>query len=615
MAISATTTYEILPLEDVTLAVEVAGNSTANKANARLWNRNDSNSQKWLFEASGTSGVWYIKDAETGKCLEVFGGTANDANGANVSMYTANQSVAQRWQAIRVGSQAVNGTSYETYQFVAFGGTTSTARCMDVQGDGSYIRSNIQIWSRVASHPSQTFVLVPTEWNAIGGTGNEQTILAVPASGTVGASVGTESDMVSAMASGTLYPAWTCDEALYQVRYRTRTRAAGETALGAWSDWKSISDGATTFGGWGAVGASNCTPTDIGGVKWSPYGVAIDNTGTDDLTEVEFSSRAWVADWGVGSTASAHGGAATWSATAIRPVTLSTPTATMAPDGLTISWDTDWTRGGNAIDISSTLFGSVHVVGGADGSATIPIASLASVPDDGDSIGLTLTFTTSDGLATAYGGTVEVSYESGHGSTMTLTAAVDGTLATVTASDATASAWLVIPRGHGNRFVALANDGTGAFNVVPPLGVPWTVYAAVETQSGWESTVETFPAIDDGNYHVTSQDTRTDLAIIGGVNKPQQFAPSYTRSSESAETYNRERPVNVLGGVTSASWTLKGAALSGTWDACDWALHAGHVYFRSPDGFWAQAAITGGSIDRSNPEYAEVELSCAEEVW
>lgn len=612
MAISASATYEILPLEDVTLAVEVAGNSTANKANARLWTRNDSNAQKWLFE-NVSGDVWYIKDAETGKCLEVYGGTANDKNGANVSMYTANASVAQKWEAEYVGTQAINGTNYETYQFVAFGGTTGTPRVMDVQGDGAYIRSNIQIHTQVVGHPSQTFALVPTEWNAIGGTGNEQAVLPTASGGTFGTVAGTALPEVTALSTGTIYPAWVCDETYYQVRYRTRKREAGESALGDWSDWMSIADGATTFYGWGTVGASNCTPTDYDGVKWSTKGVTVANNSTYDLTEVQFAARAWTAAWGEGSTVSAHGGAYTWSATTVKPVTVATPTAVMTPNGLKVGWDTDWTNGGNAVTIESSLFGAVNTVGDYDDEYVIPITALTHVPSSGETITMKLDFTTSDGLTVTYDGNVTVTYASGHATTMTLSATVIGTIATVACSEADAEAWLVLERGHGNRFVKL--DGAGPWDVPAPLGVPWTIYAAVTTLSGWKSVAQEFATIDDKNYHITSQSLLRDLPIIGGVNTSQDFAPKYSRNAESASTYNRERPVNVLGGVTGASWTLKGAALPENYENCDWAVHAGHCYFRAPNGFWAQVAVTGGSIDYKYPEFATIEIACSEEVW
>lgn len=615
MAINANTTYEVLPVEDVTLAVEVAGNSTANKANVRLWSRNGSNSQKWKFVASGTSGVWYMTDAETGKCAEIF--KATDENGANVSMYTGNQSTAQRWKAEYVGTQEVNGTNYETYQFVAFGGSTSTPRCMDVQGDGSYIRSNIQIWKKVAGHPSQTFALVPTEWNAIGGTGNEQTVLPTPSGGT-GGTEHAPLPGVCAIASGTLYPAWLCgNERQFQVRYRTRNREQSEDALSDWSDWMSIKDGTTGFDGYGAVGESNCTATEDEGLLWSPYGVLIANGSTYDRTDVQFEARAWSASWGYGSTTSAHGNSQMWEMVTVRPVAVSSLTATLSSDGLTIAWATDCTRSASTVSIESDLFGKVRTYGEAVDSHLIPVESLDHAPTQGETLDIIFSMVTSDGLSVRVQQSVSVAYASGFSLDITLTASVAGSIATVTSSNQDALAYLIIPRGHGDRLVPLA--GKSPWQVAPPIGVPWSVYAVDDNGSSWGSVTETFPAIAADGYHITSQDMTRDLVIRGNANTPPTFTPRFKRDYSSEETYGRERPVNIVGNVTSADWTLNGILFGETLEddreAVDWASHAGHVYFRSPMGHWSQALVTSASPDYSVDNASAVSISITEEVW
>lgn len=615
MAINANTTYEILPVEDVTLAVEVAGNSTANKANVRLWSRNGSNSQKWKFVASGTTNVWYMTDAETGKAAEIF--KAVDENGANVSMYTGNQSTAQRWKAEYVGTQEVNGTNYETYQFVAFGGSTSTPRCMDVQGDGSYIRSNIQIWTKVAGHPSQTFALVPTEWNAIGGTGNEQTVLPTPSGGT-GGTTHTPLSGVCAIASGTLYPAWLCgNERQFQVRYRTRTREESEDALSDWSDWMSIKDGTTGFDGFGAVGESNVTATEDNGLLWSPYGALIANGSTYDRTDVQFEARAWSSSWGYGSTTSAHGNSQMWEMVTVRPVTVSSLTATLSADGLTIAWATDCTRSASTVSIESDLFGKIRTYGEAVDSHLIPVESLDHAPTQGETLDITFSMVTSDGLSVRVSQSLSVAYASGFSLDITLTASVSGSIATVTSSNQDALAYLIIPRGHGDRLVPLA--GKSPWKVAPPVGVPWSVYAVDDNGSSWGSVTQVFSAIAADGYHITSQDMTRDLVIRGQAGAPPTFAPTYKRDYSSEETYGRERPVNIVGNVTSADWTLNGILFGETLEDdlrdVDWCAHAGHVYVRTPMGQWMQALVKTVTPDESASNACPVSISLTEEVW
>lgn len=605
----------------MTLAVEVQGNSTANKANVRLFTRNGSNAQKWLFVAEGTADTWYIADAETGHCCEVFKGTENDVDGGNVSMYEANQSIAQKWRAIYVGTQEINGANYETYQFVAFGRPASyegTLRCMDVWGSDSEIRANIQIWTRVAGHPSQTFALYPTEWNAVGGTGNDQAILSVPSDGTCGIVEGTPAGNTTALTAGTVYPAWKCDETLYQVRWRKRTREDGAASPGEWGDWNSISGSGTGYDGFGAPGSSNCTPTEQNGLLWASQGVTVNNEDAYDRTDIQFSARAWVANWGQGSTASAHGGEYSWEVSVLRPVSVTSVSATFGVDGLTVSYATNSSQNGSTVTVSSPLFGTVTEVGGGSGSITIPLEDLSSIPTSGQSVPMSTTVTTQEGLIVTDSRNVSVSYDGSQSSAFGLTATVDGSIATVTSEISDAEAYLLVPRGHGDRLVPIA--GSSPWKVPAPLGVPWTVFVTRASTKIWNTY--TFPAIVENppTYHVTSQDLTRDFAVsYHNDEEGPSFDVDYERDVETFSTTGRERPVNAFGGTTSAKWTLEGELVgkgmdSETYDF-DWASHAGHVYFRSPRGFWAQAGVMQSSVELGSLKHHEVSVTLSEEVW
>ena len=623
MSISATQTYEILPIEDVTLALEVAGNSVANKANVRLYTRNGGNSQKWQFVASDTTDVWYLVDAETNKACEVFG--ANDSDGANVSMYTANQSTAQKWRAVAIGTQQINGIAYETYQFVAFGtaATAETARCMDVQGNGSYIRSNIQIWQRVAGHPSQTFVLVPTEWNAVGGTGNDREILPTPADGSCGTTIGTVAGDAIALTSGTVYPAWKCAQDLYQVRYRTRTKTA--STFGAWSDWLSISDGSKGFEGWGTVGAYNCEPTDIDGLKWAENGVSVDNS-TASATEIQFSARAWSGDWGAAGTvaAKAHGGESTWSILVAKEWSITDVDVLLTPDGLRIVWASGAPSNVNAT-IESDYLNSTLRYADAVTSVDLPMNYLNTRIEDGDTMPLTLTLTDENGITRVWSGNAAASWSGTSGLVLDVACSVVGTVATVSAMSGitwapSARCWLVIPRGHGTRYVPMAGEGQWTFP--PPLGVSWQVLVTASDGTQWAQQLKTYDAIveNEPTYHITSQDCTRDLGVWLSTNSTGvSFEPSYSHDVESVSTIGRERPVNVFGNVTNASWSISGDIAGDTMDAdsstFDWAAHVGHAYFRSPKGFWAQVGIKSASIGLGTKYHHPISISMAEEVW
>ena len=600
-------TYEMLPMLDVTMAVDVQGNSVANSATVFLWSRNGGNSQKWTFRNEGS--YYTIKDAETGKALDVYGG--KQQRGQRCIMYTYGGRANQHWKVTEVGTQAVNGTEYPVVTIGAFAGTTYL---MDCTGNKSAMRTILEIWT-ASGAANQQFVLVPTEWEATASANTSYAALPTPSRGTSGATVGTALPSSAGLANGTLHPAWACSQERYQVRYRTRTRAAGTDGMGAWSNWKSIADGSTAWDGWGAPGASNCTPTVAGGLRWSTDGVPVDNRTTYDRTDVQFSARAWSASWGAGG--AAHGASYAWTVTTTRPVTISDASVLLSPDGVTVAWASTATGSGNAVTLESDVWGTYTTTGAGTGSATVPQYAMRRTPDEGETVSVKVTLRTADGVTVSRAVSATATYEGQHGTTLELHADVDGTLATITASNANARAWLVVPEGHGTRYVPLA--GSSPWVVPAPLGVAWQVLASIVNGTSWASVLQRFPAIYDTGWHVTSQDMTKDLAVYVNAGSAPKADVSYSRSVDAVDVIGRERPVYLPSDATEASWTLDGMTYGDYMaeDAAlaDWAVHAGHVYFRGPNGFWAQACVTGGKVEQSTANAREISISMSGEVW
>lgn len=600
-------TYEMLPMLDVTMAVDVRGNSVANSATVFLWSRSGGNSQKWTLRNEGS--YYTIRDAETGKSLDVSGGRAR--NGSRCIMYTFSGSANQRWKVTEVGTQAINGTAYPVVTIGAFNGS---AYMLDVTGGKSALRAIIEIWT-AHGQANQQFVLVPTEWEATASAKTSYAALPTPSRGTSGAAIGTSLPSSVGLANGTLHPAWACAQDEYQVRYRTRTRRSGASGMGAWSNWMSIADGSTAWDGWGTPGASNCTPTDAGGRKWSTDGVAIDNRTTYDRTDVEFAVRSWTASWGAGG--AAHGASYAWTVTTTRPVTISDASVLLSPDGVTVAWASTAMGSGNTVTLESDVWGTYTTTGAGSGSAPIPQYAMRRTPDDGETVNVKVTLRTADGVTASRTVSATATYEGTHGTTLELHADVDRTLATITASDANARAWLVVPEGHGTRYVPLA--GSSPWVVPAPLGVAWHVLASVVDGARWASVLQRFPAIFDTGWHVTSQDMTKDLAVYVNAGEAPKADVSYSRAVDAVDVMGRERPIYLVGDTTEASWTLDGMTYGDYMaeDAAlaDWAVHAGHVYFRGPNGFWAQACVTGGKVEQSTANAREISISMSGEVW
>ena len=179
-------TYTISPSGDASFKVSVAGDSTENNANIQLGANRNELSQKFVFQAAG-DGYYYITNAKSHKRLDVYcaysdPGTnviqyeanssegqlwmledagdglyyikskvgtyldlANNnlSEGANIQMYTGNQSAAQKWH-IDVTDTLTDGVYYVTVpEDNSFG--------WNIAGNNTENGANIQVWTN--RHP------------------------------------------------------------------------------------------------------------------------------------------------------------------------------------------------------------------------------------------------------------------------------------------------------------------------------------------------------------------------------------------------------------------------------------------------------------------------------
>ena len=87
-------TYIIRSLVDSNKVVDIAGASTANKANVAMWTYNDGGNQKYNL-TKNSDGSFTIVNCASGKALDVE--QANASAGANVIQYTKSNNTNQRW--------------------------------------------------------------------------------------------------------------------------------------------------------------------------------------------------------------------------------------------------------------------------------------------------------------------------------------------------------------------------------------------------------------------------------------------------------------------------------------------------------------------------------------
>lgn len=95
-----TGTYMVHAASNRTFVLDVNGGSRSNGANVQLWSNNDSGAQKWEVTLNG-DGTYTFVNARSNKALDVQGAAAY--SGANVQQYQQNGSAAQKWRVTYEG--------------------------------------------------------------------------------------------------------------------------------------------------------------------------------------------------------------------------------------------------------------------------------------------------------------------------------------------------------------------------------------------------------------------------------------------------------------------------------------------------------------------------------
>jgi N-acetylmuramoyl-L-alanine amidase len=135
--------YEICTSVNSGYALDIAGGSTANNANAQAHNRNNTMAQQFEITSVG-DGYYKIVNVKSGMALDVAGGSA--ASGANVWQHNLNGSNAQLWKFLDAG----DGTYYLQSKLgtVLSLASTTVSSGTNVQTENpSYVTS--QRWSLV----------------------------------------------------------------------------------------------------------------------------------------------------------------------------------------------------------------------------------------------------------------------------------------------------------------------------------------------------------------------------------------------------------------------------------------------------------------------------------
>ena len=126
-------TYEIAPNYATNMRLDVSGASKENGANVQIYKANGTNAQKWKFKHLGND-YYTIICVCSGKVLDVYG--KNSDPGTNVQQWTSNNGSNQIWKV----KKADNGSYYLCPKL-------NEKVCLDVYKGGKTNNTNVTTWT------------------------------------------------------------------------------------------------------------------------------------------------------------------------------------------------------------------------------------------------------------------------------------------------------------------------------------------------------------------------------------------------------------------------------------------------------------------------------------
>jgi hypothetical protein len=114
------------------LGLDVVGGSSANGANAQIYEDNFTNAQRWQLAYNQNTGYHTIKGVGSGKVLDV--NAASSTNGTNIHIWESNGSCAQSWR--------VKKNTDGSIEFIS----ACSGKVLDVAGGRAANGTNVQLW-------------------------------------------------------------------------------------------------------------------------------------------------------------------------------------------------------------------------------------------------------------------------------------------------------------------------------------------------------------------------------------------------------------------------------------------------------------------------------------
>ena len=128
--------------------LDVSKGTMANGANVQQWGDNDSEAQRWVLTEDGKTATYggktyptYVIKSAKDETFAIDVKSASTADGANVQIYKANNTNAQRWMFVPVMAMTTGGT----YEIVS---ALDTSLCVDISAASTANGAKAQVYTR-----------------------------------------------------------------------------------------------------------------------------------------------------------------------------------------------------------------------------------------------------------------------------------------------------------------------------------------------------------------------------------------------------------------------------------------------------------------------------------
>ena len=578
--------YEIRSMLSPSLVLDVAGASTADGANVQLYKANDTPAQKFVLVDEGDG--WSVRNIASNKYMDV--ADANFAAGTNVQSYSDTDTRQQRWHITQYNTTTING---KTCQIVRFGAGNADDFCLDVEAALAESRTNVQLWTANNTN-AQMWALYPT--NAVDnamptpyGLG-----LAEFVGGKIAKSVATTGS--NGALSKKVIPAWYSADAWatsgsnsFQWRWRSRSMSSSKSTWGAWGNYTSwLTALVTRDGNRYDVTEGIDIAYNLGTTKAVQLNIEVKACGVNEYSLLTGPT--------VSETLSVH----------YKPqVMLSNGEWTK--DGLQFDYSCDY-RAGNvnvfftsiSHDGAEYLSGEYKAVIGDDAtSVTVPVSKFATIPP----IGVTLSVSIAVGTDQydRFGGittfdSVTYAWQTSQDLPVTITDGSGYTQVATVQDVGSVQMWVVMADNMFECDRISEENGYVGFMVPYPFGVDYRLYASGYSSTGdvWYSHMENFvgPTKRIHAWNVNG------IACVLECREAEVLATEHSIDAvyEELNLNSRRWKATTFAIAKTGKFTVEGAVVPGVTESYypEFEKIVGkHALFRSMSGDISKVAVVG----------------------